>query len=55
MLEVIATHGHGDSFPVDYQTIEKIGEGAFSDVLKARDKTTGKLVAMKRFKKRLHK
>ena len=33
-----------------YDVIDVLGEGAFGDVFKARDKSTGELVAIKRFK-----
>lgn len=32
----------------NYEKIEKIGEGTYGKVYKARDKTTGKLVALKK-------
>ena len=34
----------------DYQRIEKLGEGTYGVVYKARHKTTGKLVAMKKIR-----
>jgi len=34
----------------NYQKIEKIGEGTYGVVYKARDKTTGNLVALKKIR-----
>jgi renal tumor antigen len=38
----------------DYRMTHKLGEGTFSEVLKVKHKTNGKVYAMKRFRKRFN-
>ena len=37
----------------DYEMITRLGGGSFADVYKAREKTTGELVAIKILKKKI--
>ncbi len=37
----------------DYEILERIGGGTFADVFKAKEKSTGELVAIKTLKKKI--
>lgn len=39
---------------LDFRMTAKLGEGTFSEVMKIKHKTTGKVLAMKRFRKRFN-
>jgi len=49
-LKKMSLKGHSGNFVCEYDKIEKIGEGTYGVVYKARHRKTGKLAALKKIR-----